>query len=254
MPLPTIAPNEDTIFTALGNFLTFCCPGIPVIQGQVNRASEPSSNDFIVFWRIRNERIEWNIDTYGDIAFMATIAGTSMTVTSILPNYTTPISVNSWVFGTGVTSGSYVVEQVSGTPGGVGVYTLSASSTISTSTLLAAGLEYLLQPTRVVFQCDVHGPNSGNNAQTISTIARDDYAYEYFQGIGVISTGSVTTQIAPLYADDPRQVPFINAEQQYEDRWIVEFHLQVNQTVTVPQQFAQEIQVGLHPVDLDLPP
>ncbi len=98
-----------------------------------------------------------------------------------------------------------------------------------------------MQQTDITFQLDVHSANtldSADMAQTISTMLRDSYATTYF--------ASQNPSIAPLYADDPRQVPFINAENQYETRWIVEARIQANQTVSgVPADFAESAIINL---------
>jgi hypothetical protein len=57
-----------------------------------------------------------------------------------------------------------------------------------------------------------------------------------------------------LYAGDPRQVPFINGEAQWEERWTLDVALQANQTVQVSQQFADEVDAGLINVDATYPP
>ena len=99
----------------------------------------------------------------------------------------------------------------------------------------------------MTFQCDVHGLNSADNAQVISTLFRDSYAVDQFAGSGF---GDIT----PLHADDPRQVPFINDQQQWENRWVVEALVQANQVVTLPQQFAGAVTVTLLSVDATYPP
>jgi hypothetical protein len=60
--------------------------------------------------------------------------------------------------------------------------------------------------------------------------------------------------VAPLHADDPRQMPFINDQSQYEWRWIIEACLQANQVVISPQQFADALEIGLIEVDSHYPP
>ncbi len=102
---------------------------------------------------------------------------------------------------------------------------------------IAAGNILFLQKTQFSMQLDVHGPNSGDNAQAITTMLRDDYAVQQFATSGLA--------ITPLYADDPRQIPFINAEQQYENRWVIEAMLQVDPVITIPQQFADQLNVML---------
>lgn len=114
--------------------------------------------------------------------------------------------------------------------------------------VLPSGNNTYTQNTKIIMQLDVHGPNSSDNAQIISTMFRDPYAVDAFNGSGFV--------IAPLYADDPRQTPFINAEEQYEYRWTVEAEIQANQVISgVPQQFAAQLgPVNLIDVDATYPP
>ena len=103
-----------------------------------------------------------------------------------------------------------------------------------------------LQPTEVTFQLDVHGPESADHAQIISTLFRDEYAVNAFAASGI--------DVAPLHADDPRQIPFINQENQFENRWVVEALLQANQVVTVSQDSANVVEVDVISVDATYPP
>lgn len=84
-------------------------------------------------------------------------------------------------------------------------------------------------------QLDVHGPNAPNNTLLLSTVWRDEFA-----------TDNVDTSIiAPLYTDDPVQMPFINGEAQYENRWVIMLYLQVRPQVVTPMQFADIVNVTL---------
>jgi hypothetical protein len=103
----------------------------------------------------------------------------------------------------------------------------------------------VLQPTKLCFQLDVHGPASSDNSQIISTLFRDDFAVQAFAQSGF--------DISPLYADDPIQMPFINAENAYEVRYVVQAFLQANQIVVVNQDFADQVDVGLVSVDAVYP-
>lgn len=98
----------------------------------------------------------------------------------------------------------------------------------------------VLAPVQVTIQCDVHGPNGAENSHLISTLMRDDYGCENFKASGVA--------VSPLYADDPKQLPFINGEGQYEDRWSIDVVLQANPVVSVPQDFANVLTPALAPV------
>lgn len=100
-----------------------------------------------------------------------------------------------------------------------------------------------MQPVQCVMQLDVHGPQAANNAVVISTIFRSSYAVDFFS--------ANSPGIAPLFADDPRQMPFVTAAQQYEDRYIVEANLQVNQTVTATAQSARALELDITNVETD---
>ena len=67
---------------------------------------------------------------------------------------------------------------------------------------------------------------------------RDEYATNWWLAAGV-------TTSAPLYADDPRQVPFTNENQQVETRWVITARLEADQTIVVPMQFAQALSVNI---------
>lgn len=227
------SPNQSAIMTALGNFLASILPaGVLVVQGQDNRVPEPIGADFVIMTPIMRQRLETNVDTYSDCAFIASIAGAAMTMTELLIG---SVMVGNVLFGPNVAGGTTIQSQSSGSPGGVGVYALSGSQTV-TSEKMASGTEQVLEPQEITVQIDIHSANvadSADMAVTISALFRDDFAVSYFE--------ANFPGIAPLYADDPKQMPFENAEKQYETRWIVDACLQVNQTITVPMQFADEL-------------
>jgi hypothetical protein len=240
--IPT--PNQAQIQTALRNFLVAVLPpGVPVVQGQDNRVPEPAGTDFVVMWPLGRPRLATNIDTYVDAVFTGFIAGTTLTITAVNPKYIGKIAVGSTIFGPKVTPGTAVTAFGSGT-GGLGTYQVSPSQTAA-SAVIAAGTQSLLQETEIVMQLDVHGPNSSDNAQVISTMMRDEVAFRYFK--------PSSTGVSPLYADDPKQIPFLNAEQQYESRYVVEAHMQAQQAVIIPQEFFDEIEVDLINVDAAYP-
>ena len=95
--------------------------------------------------------------------------------------------------------------------------------------------------TQFGMQLDVHGPGASDNCQIISTLFRDLNACDFFAASGL--------DITPLYTGDPRQMPFINGERQYEDRWTIDVHMQINPVLTVPQQYADQADVDLISVD-----
>jgi hypothetical protein len=230
----TVSPNQDDIFLALWTVLTgIVSAGSEVVRGQDNRVPEPREGSYLVMTFMRQQRLATNIDDYVDCVFTASIAGTVMTVSSVA---TGQIAVGAQVFGTGIASPTTITGALSGT-GGPGTYSVSPSQ-VAAAQPLAAGTASMTQKTMVVFQVDSHGPDGADNAQVVSTFLRDPY--------GVDAFAAVNPAIAPLYADDPRQIPFISGEQQYEDRWSIEVALQANQVVTgIPQQFADALSVQL---------
>lgn len=236
-------PNEFAVFEALRNFLVAILPtGTDVIKGQVNRVPQPTEPNYAIYWMLRRQRIETNVDTYADVKFTASIAATVMTVSAVA---TGTIQPGASIFGTGIAAGSKVVAQTSGPSGGTGTYTITPSQMLSSRTL-SAGSKDIRQATQFAIQIDVHGPASGDNAQVISTLMRDEFGVQQF--------ADQPSEVVPLYADDPRQGPFINDSQQYEDRWIVEAMLQVNPVVSVPQEFADSITVEVTSVEAAYPP
>lgn len=235
------APTQSNIFVALRSFLiAILPPSVEVVQGQDNRVPEPQCDDYVLMVPILRNRLSTNIHTPRDVSFVGSIAGTTLTVTEMTLG---SIEVGQVLFGSGVTTGTTITALGTGT-GGIGTYTVSQTQTVAAGAL-ASGSEDIMQPTQVTVQLDVHGPNSGDNAQTISTLMRDPVGVDLFAASGI--------DIAPLYADDPKQMPFVNGEQQWEWRWIVDAVLQVNASLNVPQQFAESVSISTHNVEVDFP-
>lgn len=218
-----------------------------IVQGQDNRVAEPLEDDFVVFWPLGRDRIETNVDSFSDEAWLASISAGVMTVTKMLAGKV--ISGAKPSANAALAAGTTVGTQISGTPGGLGTYNVSPAQTVAPGTIFQAGGGIYLQPTKFRLQIDVHGPNSADNAQIISTMMRDDYGVMFFNSLP--GTGGL---VVPLYADDPRQTPFSNDQQQVEDRWTIDAALQVNAAVLLPQQFAGNVAVGLINVDATYPP
>lgn len=236
------ASSQSAVLTALRSFLLAILPtGVEVIQAQDNRVPEPKAADFVTMTPLFQQRLSTNIDSFGDVSFTGSIAGATLTVSAVAFG---ALSVNRQLFGAGITSGTKVTALGTG-HGGVGTYTVDPPQTVS-SERMACGAETILQPTQVTVQLDVHGPNSADNAQTISTLFRDIYATTFFAASGV--------ELSPFYADDPKQMPFVNENQQVENRWVVDAVMQANQTISdLPQQFADQLEVGVIEVDAAYP-
>jgi len=240
----TTIPTQSAIDTAIRSFLTAVLPpGIPIIKGQVNRVAEPSQKNYVVFWPLTRFRLGTNIDNYKDAVFTGSIAGDVLTITAVDPAFTGQLGVGIYIFGVGVTDNTQITALGTGT-GGVGTYIVSPSQTVSSSQL-AAGTANLMQKTKLHVQCDVHGPESSNNAVAIEIAMWDDIANRFFN--------PDVSGVAPLYADDPRQSPFVNGENQFEDRWVVDIYVQTNQTVYFSQQFAAAVDVDVISVAAQYP-
>jgi hypothetical protein len=66
--------------------------------------------------------------------------------------------------------------------------------------------------------------------------------------------GQLAPEVVPLYAEDARMAPLIDAERQYEQRWIVGAVLQYNPTTSTPMEFAATLGAELANVDETYPP
>lgn len=94
--------------------------------------------------------------------------------------------------------------------------------------------------TLLTIQLDIHGPNSADNAQIITTLWRDEFACSAIDA----------AVFQPLYASDGHQMPFINGEKRFENRWTLDLMLQSNPIVETPMQFADSLVAGLIVADL----
>ena len=197
---------------------------------------EPADANFITMTPILRTRLGTNIDNYQDCAFTGSISGNTLTVTAMSLG---TIAVGATLFGANVAAGTTINAEGTGT-GGVGTYTVNLSQTVA-SEIMASGSKNMLQPTQVTVQLDVHGPASGDNTAIITTAFRDEYAVDSFAASGF--------DVAPLYADDGHQMPFVNENQQVEERWVVDCVMQCNPIVGVPQQFFTAATIGLKPID-----
>lgn len=240
-------PTQSNVQAAMRNFLLAVLPaGVAVVAGQSNRAPEIKAKDFVIMTPVRFQRLRTNVDSSDDVRFVGSIAGTVLTVTSVSFG---AVEVGATVFGLNIAAGTIITALGTGT-GGPGTYTVSISQTVSSETL-SSGAKTLEQGAQVTLQLDFHSEDdtsAGDMAQTVSTLLRDEF------GVSQFANQVPDYGVTPLYADDPKQLPFLNAEQQYEWRWVLEAMLQTNQVVSVPQQYADSAAVELINVDATYPP
>ena len=226
--------TESQILTVLRTFLLGILPaGIEIVRGLDNRVAEPIGANFITMTPILRERLAQNTDTYVDIEVLTFATLTVPTVGAILTDATTGgtatvISVSGLTVTIGTITAGYF--NVGDTVTGVGVIMA-----------VSYGTKAALQPTKITIQLDIHGPVSADNAQIVSTLLRDGYAYDQ-----MIASGYTVT---PLYASEPNQLPFFNGEQQVEERWIIDAVLQADIVIYTPLQFADTLALaGIHPI------
>lgn len=108
------------------------------------------------------------------------------------------------------------------------------------------GTRNSMQAIKMGVQLDVHGPNSADNSAMITTLFRDEYACVQF--------AAINPDIQPLYCDEPKQVPFINGENLYEQRWIITVAIEYNPVTQTPQDFFDQVEVEIINVDAAYPP
>lgn len=97
--------------------------------------------------------------------------------------------------------------------------------------------------TEYSIQVDCYGPNASDHATALAAMWRDPYACDM-----------LAPDAAPLYATDPMQAPLVNGEADYEYRWLFTALIQFNPIITVPQQYADKLELELVSVDVEFPP
>ena len=212
--------------------------GISVVAAQPNRVVEPNNPWFVVMSFLYGKRLGTNQDSSADAKFTGSIAGNTLTVSAVQIG---TVSAGSTIFSNAVSANTQIISQLTGTSGGAGTYQVSPSQTVSSGTM-SAGTKTMFMSSEATVQLDFHSPDylAGDFAQTVSISFRDEYATTFFS-----SLTAPQNNVSPLYADDPRQAPFINAENQYEWRWSLDAHVQIDETVAAPQEYADSATVTL---------
>ena len=106
------------------------------------------------------------------------------------------------------------------------------------------GMTTVTAARQITVQTDFHGPSSSEASEAAAIMFRDPYGCAFLEPYN----------IAPLYCSEPRQAAFLNAEQQEEERWIVDFVLQSGLQLQVPQDSATSLDVGIISVEASYPP
>lgn len=109
--------------------------------------------------------------------------------------------------------------------------------------LIGTGQKEVLTAFRYLIQVDLYGPLSQPWAAQAKSLFRDSYAVDLFP-----------SNIVPLFADDAIQLPLVNGEEQWEQRWKMQMSVQYNPVTTVGQDFASSLSAILVEVDAKYPP
>lgn len=103
--------------------------------------------------------------------------------------------------------------------------------TAPTAPAPASGTDEITRSTALHIQLDVYGPTSADNAQIITTLLRDGYGFDFLTPFG----------LAPLYGEDPFQMPLVAGEQQWLQRWTIRIALHGTIAVSVAADFADTL-------------
>lgn len=125
----------------------------------------------------------------------------------------------------------------------IGIKRLSTNVDTYTPGTSNPGAKSLQTSVQYTVQLDFLGPTADQWAMTAQTMFRDEAGVALFPA-----------NVVPLYADDPIQIPLINAEQQYEQRWKLTAELQINPVYSNSQDFAGALKPTLVEIDAVYPP
>jgi hypothetical protein len=234
--------TEAQIFKALGLFLTDVLPaGTPVFKAQTNRVPEPRETNFVSMTPILRERLETNIDSYDSAQDVQVLTFAALTTTPVVGDTVVNGGATARGVVTAVAATTVTVNTLAQQYFAIGdvVSNTTHAGVVGTMTGLSYGSATSMQPIKMTIQLDVHGPLAGDNAQIISTLLRDTYGVDQFATSGF--------DVTPLYTSDPKQLPFINGEEQIETRYVVDAVLQCNPVVTLPQQYGQTAVIAVQP-------
>lgn len=90
-------------------------------------------------------------------------------------------------------------------------------------------------------QVDIYGDSAGDRAVALETLFRTGYAYDAIKALD--------PRVAPLYSTEAIQAPMINAENQWQERYMVTVSLQVHITIDVPQDYFDKVQFTIDQAD-----
>lgn len=90
-------------------------------------------------------------------------------------------------------------------------------------------------------QVDIYGDGAGDRAIALETVFTSGYAYEKIKALD--------ERLAPLYSSAAIQAPMINAESQWQERYMLTLSLQAHITVSFPQDYFDKAEISTKQVD-----
>ncbi len=185
--------------------------------------------------------------TYHLSASAGTVASEAMTA-SIGPDLLVLTGLQAWLMSvTGYAAGQVIRELDNGVPmpkppllvmQRLSRHRLSTNEDSYVDQPLAVppvGQQISSAPMEYVLQVDAYGAEAPDATALIELLFRSPQACDFFSPYG----------LAPLFSDDPTEVPFVDSENLYEIRWIVRLHLQFEPSAVTSMQFAQTLTVGI---------
>jgi len=103
----------------------------------------------------------------------------------------------------------------------------------------ALGTRETTRQTQVGCSVNFYGEAATDNAQIFNQLFRDLYGCDFMRPYNV----------QPLWCDDGRQLPLIDSEKQYAQRWQVRAVMQINPTISTSQEFADTVAVTMVEAD-----
>lgn len=90
-------------------------------------------------------------------------------------------------------------------------------------------------------QVDIYGDGAGDRSIALETVFTSGYAYEKIKALD--------ERLAPLYSSAAIQAPMINAESQWQERYMLTLSLQAHITVSFPQDYFDKAEFTTQQVD-----
>lgn len=127
-------------------------------------------------------------------SFTASISGTNLTVTAMT---TGTILVNMTITDSGVTTGTRVLSQTSGTTGGVGVYVVSVSQTITSRAMIG------IESNMLVSQAGIYNMQFSIQLQNLANSPQDAFVWLKQNGTDILGSTGVLGLEARKTPSDP---------------------------------------------------